>query len=128
MSSEAGKGRALKKRVLDLLNADDFERALEELRKLPGLQAANALFSILLNRDEMVRWRAVTGMGVVAAALAEEDVEGVRTIMRRLMWSLNEESGGIGWGAPESMSEIMACHEGLAHEYGKVFISYLDRE
>jgi hypothetical protein len=41
------------------------------------------------------------------------------------MWSLNDESGGIGWGAPEAMGEIMACHEGLAGEYGHILVAYM---
>ena len=41
------------------------------------------------------------------------------------MWSLNDESGGIGWDAPEAMSEIIASHEGLAKEYTNVLISYV---
>lgn len=39
------------------------------------------------------------------------------TVMRRLMWTLNDEFGGIGWGVPEAMGEIMVCHKGLAHIY-----------
>jgi hypothetical protein len=46
--------------------------------------------------------------------------------MRRLMWSLNDESGGIGWGAPEAMGEVMARHQCLAEEYACILISYLD--
>jgi hypothetical protein len=51
-------------------------------------------------------------------------MEAARIIMRRLMWNLNDESGGIGWGSPEAMGEILACHEGLAREYAHVLISY----
>jgi hypothetical protein len=40
------------------------------------------------------------------------------------MWNLNDESGGIGWGMPEAMGEIMARHEGLAREYASILISY----
>jgi len=40
------------------------------------------------------------------------------------MLSLTEESGGIGWGAPEAMGEIMARSEKLAEEYHKILISY----
>jgi len=40
------------------------------------------------------------------------------------MWSLNDESGGIGWGAPEAMAEIMSLHEQLAIEYSSILISY----
>jgi len=41
------------------------------------------------------------------------------------MWSLNDESGGIGWGAPEAMGEIMARHEGFAKEYSAILGSYI---
>jgi hypothetical protein len=67
-------------------------------------------------------------MGVVMAHLADKDMESARVIMRRLMWSLNDESGGIGWGAPEAMGEIIACHEALGKEYAHVLISYIWEE
>jgi len=67
-------------------------------------------------------------MGAVVANLAEQDMESARVIMRRLMWSLNDESGGIGWGAPEAMGEIIASHDGLAKEYVSVLISYVWKE
>lgn len=85
----------------------------------------NALFSFLFHNDQNVRWHAVSAMGAVVSKLADADREPAREIMRRLMWSLNDESGGIGWGAPEVMGEIMACHEGLAHEYAHMLLSYI---
>jgi HEAT repeat protein len=121
-------GRALKKIVLRLLQADDLSESLEELRHLPAKQAINPLFAFLLHPDERVRWRAIGAMGVVVEGLARQDMESARVIMRRLMWSLNDESGGIGWGAPEAMAEIMVSHAGLAEEFGRVFTSYLDPE
>lgn len=45
-------------------------------------------------------------------------------MMRRLMWSLNEESGAIGWGAPEALGETMARNGSLAKEYHRILISY----
>jgi len=48
--------------------------------------------------------------------------------MRRFMWNLNEESGGIGWGCPEAMGESMARSERLADEYGCILCSYLHPE
>ena len=56
-------------------------------------------------------------MGASLARLADADMEAARIVMRRLLWSLNDESGGIGWGAPESMAEAMCRHQGLALEY-----------
>ncbi|MBN1102391.1 MAG: HEAT repeat domain-containing protein [Deltaproteobacteria bacterium] len=63
-------------------------------------------------------------MGNMAARLADQDMEEARNVVRRLMWNLNDESGGIGWGFPEAMGEILAQHEGLAGEYTHILVSY----
>lgn len=65
---------------------------------------------------------------MVVSDMAGEDMEAARIVMRRFMWSLNDESGGIGWGAPESMAEIMTRHEVLAEEYVRILVSYLREE
>jgi len=117
--------RDLKRKVLALLQSDKFDQTLDELSQLPARQVINPLFSFLLSSDEETKWRAVTAMGAVVANLAGKDMESARVVMRRLMWSLNDESGGIGWGAPEAMGEIIASHEGLAKEYTNVLISYV---
>jgi hypothetical protein len=122
------RGRGLKQTVRNLLNADAFEASLHEFCMLPARQVINPLFSFLVHSDEKLRWRAITAMGAVVANLALNDMESARVIVRRLMWSLNDESGGIGWGAPEAMAEVMARHEGLAREYSHMLISYMDYE
>jgi len=111
-----------------LLRSDHFDQSLDALCQLPARQVINPLFSLLLSSDEKVRWRAITTMGAVVAKLADEDMESARVIMRRLMWSLNDESGGIGWSAPEAMGEIIASDEGLAKEYASVMISYVQED
>ncbi len=116
--------RALKRKVLETLMSEDLDVALETLLKIPGQKVVNALFSFLHSTNEKVKWAAVTAMGAVVAEIADEDMETARVIMRRLMWNLNDESGGIGWGSPEAMGEILACHEGLAEEYAHVLLSY----
>lgn len=117
--------RKLKQKTYDLLVKEDFESALEMIREIPARQAVNPLFSFFCNPKELVRWRAVKAMGEVVSDLAQKDMESARIIMRRLMWSLNDESGGIGWGAPEAMGEIMARNSGLAREYHQILISYI---
>lgn len=119
--------RKLKKKLLGLLESVDFEAGLEEIGQLPARQAVNPLFSFFYNSNELIRWRAIAGMGVVVSRLAEQDIESARVMMRRLMWNLNDESGGIGWGSPEAMGEIMARHDRLAREYSKILVSYVDR-
>ncbi|HTY22427.1 MAG TPA: hypothetical protein VMC85_04820 [Desulfomonilaceae bacterium] len=119
-------GRHLKEKILELLLADDPTECFRHLSLLPARQVMNPLLSFLYHDNELVRWHAVTTAGLIMGNLADRDTESARVFMRRLMWSLNEESGGIGWGAPEAMAEIMACHAGLAEEYAPVFVSYLN--
>ncbi|HHB76183.1 MAG TPA: HEAT repeat domain-containing protein [Desulfobulbus sp.] len=116
--------RAIKKKIFSLLSGKDLEQVLADLGNFPAKQVINVLFSAICRDDDLVRWHAVSAMGVMVARLAGEEMEEARIIMRRLLWSLNDESGGIGWGAPESMAEIMHRHAGLAWEYIHMLISY----
>lgn len=86
-------------------------------------QAINALLG-LLPRPE-VHWQAAGGLGIAVCALAAFGMEEARIIMRRLMWSMNEESGNLGWGVPEAMGAIVGKHDALAAEYGNVLLSYM---
>ena len=122
------KGRQLKKKIEKLLMQEDFERGLAEVAAIPARKAVNPLFSFLCSTDDTLKWRAVTAMGEVVHRLAEKDIESARVIMRRLMWHLNDESGGIGWGCPEAMGEIMALNEKLADEFWCILISYAQPE
>jgi len=118
--------RHLKKKFLALLRNEEFEKSLEEICRIPVRRVVNPLLSFFYHTDELVKWRAVTAMGVVVARLAHEDFESACIVMRRLMWNLNDESGGIGWGSPEAMGEIMARHERLAKEYACIMVSYIN--
>jgi hypothetical protein len=125
MSKEKISGRQLKKIILQLLQVADFEKGLEEIRRLPPRQAVNPLISFLCSLDEEIKWRAVTALGRVVSELAAFDLESARIVMRRFIWNLNDESGGIGWGCPEAMGAAMAENEKLAGEYGCILISYI---
>ena len=119
------KNRPLKKKIQKLLLQKDFDKGLLQIGDMPARKAINPLFSFLCSLDELLKWRAVTAMGEVVTRLADEDMESARVIMRRHMWNLNDESGGIGWGCPEAMGEIMARNENLAAEFWCILISYI---
>ena len=120
--------REIKKKVLKLLEDEAFDRNLENIRQLPERQVINPLFSFFYHTNELIKWRSITAAGVVVAQLAGKDMESARVVMRRLIWNLNDESGGIGWGSPEAMGEIMARHGRLAEEYAHLLVSYIDEK
>lgn len=117
-------GRALKQQILTLLNSEDLATAEESLKNVPARKIINILLSFLQNTDPKIKWTAVSLMGTFVHKIADENIEDARVIMRRLMWNLNDESGGIGWGSPEAMGEILARHKRLAKEYSNILLSY----
>jgi HEAT repeat protein len=117
-----------KKKIIDLLKSPDFLKRLDTLQGLPLHKTLSTLFSALCSEDEEVKWHAVTAAGRLVADLGERDPEAARDILRRMMWSLNEESGGIGWGFPEAMGETLARNETLAREFATLLFSYIQPE
>lgn len=116
--------RKIKKRVLQLL-AGDLATARQELEQYDEHGLVNPLFSALYRPEEALRWHTVTLFGEVLARLADKDMEAARIVMRRYIWSLNDESGGIGWGAPEAMAEGIFHHDRLCDEYVHMLLSYM---
>ena len=118
--------RRLKQDVRALLAAEGWRDALDgELAAMDAQELVGPLFALLLDREEDVRWRAVTALGATVARMADQDMERARVVMRRFLWHMNEESGNVGWGVPEAMGESMARHPRLAEEYHKKLASYV---
>lgn len=120
--------RTLKNKIVPLLLEKNPERGIRAICSYPLRKVINPLFSLFCSNNPLLKWRAVTATGAVVSSLAETSMEDARIIMRRLMWLLNDESGGIGWGAPEAMGEIMAVNKSLADEYNRILISYASEE
>jgi len=76
----------------------------------------------------LVRWRAIEALGRASAIIAETDLEKVRRQIRRILWLMNDESGGICWNGPEAIGEIILHIPGLIYEYGPILISFLGEE
>lgn len=114
----------LKETVITLLKESKFEELADLVaRKKTAIKYVKRL---LYEIDELLRWRAIEGMGVVADRLAGKDPEVVRNIIRSLLWSINEESGGIGWSAPECVGEIVYRMPEMFGEFASIIISFAD--
>lgn len=123
---QANSIRILRRRIAHILASPDWEHRWKVVQaEHPASKLISPLVSALFSVRDQEHWHAVTCLGDVAEELAAENLESARVVMRRLMWSLNDESGGIGWGAPEAMGEIMARHQGLAKEYCRILNSYV---
>lgn len=124
----APKFRVLKQQMRGLLASGNWQRILAFTEALPPRRAVNPLFAFLHDADSKIKWPAVMLMGAVVARLGDARPEEARVIVRRLLWNLNDESGGIGWGAAEALGEIMARSRLLAQEYAHLLIALIRPE
>lgn len=113
-----------KRRLRELLAARRFAEivaaAAGSRRVLSDLLAAT------YDPDPEIGWRAVAVMGRAAARIADRDPASVREHLRRLHWTLHEESGGVCWRAPEAMGEIVRRRPVLFGDYVPIVVHLLD--
>lgn len=109
-----------------LLQAGEYETIVQ----LAGSQrrVLSYLTAISYEGDLQISHRAIETIGLAAARIADDDPEYVRVHLRRQMWLLSDESGGIGWHAPEIMGEIVYHRSNLFAEFIPIIISILDME
>jgi len=119
-------GRKTKQKVGNILLEDHQNTALEKLALIPDKQLVGHLFSYFYNKNELIKFRSTSCIGPLASRMANCNMERARIVLRRIMWNLNDESGGIGWGSPEAMGEILAQNQELALEFKSILFSYLD--
>jgi hypothetical protein len=120
--------RAVKHRLRQILKRHGSKTAIEETLTLPYRLTVSPLISFIQSGDPGLKWPAVKCFGAVVSRLADEDLESARRMVRLLMWSLNDESGGIGWGSAEAMGEILARCPVLAEEYVSILLSYARKD
>ncbi len=119
-------GRRTKKKVNEILRGQHRKDALTLLELIPDEQLVGHLFSHFYVNDELIKFRSITAMGELGQRLAAKQMEKARILMRRIMWNLNDESGGIGWGSCEAMGQILCKSPELAIEFKSILFSYLD--
>ncbi|MFC1585576.1 DVU0298 family protein [Fibrobacterota bacterium] len=119
---------SIKGRIKKLLGSEQFRDQLDTLESFPPLKTVNSLFPFLCSSEKAVKWHSVTVMGIMVSRLVVQDFEKARNVMRKLIWMLSEESGNIGWGAPEAMAEIMARDRQMAREYSSILVSFMMEE
>jgi rubredoxin len=117
----------LLKQVKTYLEKEDYDGLADLARGQEG-KIASALIGFLTDGQEVVKWRAVKALGLVAESLFRRNPDRVRTLIRQLIWNLNDESGNIGWGMPEAFGEILARIPSLKQEYLRLLTAYLGEE
>jgi hypothetical protein len=120
LPSEANTG-PIEKRVNLALRKGDFH-LLDRLNR-DDRRVWRVLQSNLYQTDETLRWHAIEAIAILL--LAQWDLgrrEKVRDYMRRLVWSISDESGGIGWSAPQTIAAIVTAIPELSEPFVNIMI------
>jgi HEAT repeat protein len=91
-------------------------------------RARRVLQSLVFDPDEVVRWRAVEALGRVAQVRAARGLEPVRESLRRTLWLMNDESGGLLWCGPQLLAAVLANVPALEREYVALLAGFLEEE
>ena len=97
----------LKKNILSALGSNDLDAVVALAAS--DRKVLSRLVRLAYDKETLVGWRAIQAVGLVARMLIKSDYEFLRETCRKLLWSLTDESGGIGWSAPEMLGEIVSA-------------------
>ncbi|TNF55026.1 hypothetical protein EP227_03330 [bacterium] len=112
----------LKEQIITILQ----DRNFDSLSNLPSSRkrTLTVLISLTYDKQTLIAWLAIEAIGLYTAKLAESDPETVRHTVERLLWMIRDESGGIGWSAPEILGEIVRNNQKLCSDIAPVIISF----
>lgn len=117
---------SLKGRLKNLLETRSFDKIRDLAIKDKGV--IRWLISLSYDKEDVVSWRAIEAIGLAACEISKVKMEVVRDTIRRLLWSMGEESGGIGWSAAETLGEIIRCNPDAFSDIVPILWSFRDEE
>jgi hypothetical protein len=85
----------------------------------------STLLSLSYTTDNNTMFKVVKAAGYAVSAISDQELDFVRTIISNLLWSLNDDSGSVGWSSPELLGEIISSRIDLFKEYIPLVISLL---
>lgn len=115
-----------KKEIRDLLGRNDLAQIVS--RAAENKAVLSALISLTYDKQDPRTWRAIEAIGLVAERFLEGRRSVLRETIRRLLWMMTDESGGIGWCAPEILGEIIRSDPDDFSDIVPIVWSYRDEE
>lgn len=86
------------------------------------------LHMLLWDQQALLRWRAIEAIGLLVRDRFANQTDLLREFVRKLIWSMNDESGSLCPHAPEAIAEILFHSTTLRTEFLEPWLSYLDEE
>ena len=101
--------------VRKLLIEHEWEEAVR--LALIDRRVLRILLGLLYDAEDYVHWLAIDAIGRYGGATAADNPEKTRELIRRLLWTLNDESGGTPWGAAGAIGAVIAARPDLFAGY-----------
>ena len=125
-TSSGSKARQRKAAALALLAERDQQGLRQWVRE--NRNPLRTLIALLYDGDCLICRRAVEALGIAAGLEAGRNLENARRLVRRLLWTMNDESGSICWYAPDAIGEVLVNVPLLIDEYGPLLPAFLQEE
>lgn len=116
----------LKKEIKSLLEKKSYD-ALSRL-SLADKKILSSLISLSYDKSSYTSWRAIEAIGLATKEISKSNPETVRNVAGRLLWMMRDESGGIGWSAPEILGEIVRNNPVLCVDFAPIIASFHDEK
>lgn len=110
----------------DLLSDQNWEGLRSWFRRVRS--PLRLLLPLLHDEDLLIQHRAVEALGLLAAQKAPTDLDYVRILIRRLLWTMNDESGNYVRMAPQAVGEILANARPLIAEFRSTLFTFIDED
>lgn len=113
----------IKARVRELLELKEYNELVDLC--VIDRHAWQELRFRLYDINERIRWAAIEATAKLMKRWWQlKQGEKVRDFIRNLFWSMNDESGGIGWSSPQTIAETIANIPEIFDPYGCMMIAY----
>ena len=114
---------SIKQQVKALLLQRDYSELIRLCQK--ERRFWRTLRLCIYETHESLRWSAIEAIAELLKRWWHDgNREMVLEYIRSLLWTLNDESGGIGWSAPETIAETIVSIPELLEPYGSIMIAY----
>lgn len=116
----------LKREIRRALLDGDRKRLSDLVEDYP--RSVGVIISLTYDKDAEITWRAIDSIGRVVREVTERSYDAGRNIVRRLVWSVTEESGGIGWSSIEMLGEIVRHSPGRFDDIVPIIAGFFEEE
>ncbi len=117
---------SLRKKITELLEQKNISELTDLSEREHGV--FRILISLAYDKHRLICWRAIEALGIISGNMSQKEPERIRNLIGRLLWTIREESGGIGWSAPEMLGEIVRNSPDIFADIGPIISSFYEED